>query len=424
MLIWDLMDESDRYRPRMIDFILAERLRSFAAVMLTGPRSAGKTTSAARHAAQVVRLDTPAGAAAFQADPDAALRRTERPVLLDEWQAVPEVLGAVKRSVDGGAPRGSFILAGSVSSDIAANAWPATGRVVRLAMYGLAEREIHGSFGEASEGFLDRIAANDPGALRLPVTVPDLPGYLELALRGAFPEPALRDWTDVERQVWLDSYLEQLLSRDAPRAQPGRDPARLRRYFVALAANTAGLPSDTTLYQTAGIDARTAAAYDALLERLFVAEAVPAFSANRLVRLVRNRKRYVVDAGLVGSALRVTVDDALGDPDLFGRVVDTFATAQLRVELSLAVRPPHLFHLRDQNGRREIDLVVDFGRRGIIGIEIKATAAPRPADASHLAWLRDQLGKRFLAGAVIHTGPEVYELGDRLLAVPLCSLWG
>ncbi len=72
------------------------------ALLLTGPRAAGKTTTARRHAATIVRLDRDAEAVAFRADPDAALRVQTEPVLLDEWQAVPTILGAIKRAVDNG----------------------------------------------------------------------------------------------------------------------------------------------------------------------------------------------------------------------------------------------------------------------------------------------------------------------------------
>jgi hypothetical protein len=40
--------------------------------MITGPRAAGKTATAARHAATIVRLDRPAEAAVFRADADSA----------------------------------------------------------------------------------------------------------------------------------------------------------------------------------------------------------------------------------------------------------------------------------------------------------------------------------------------------------------
>ena len=56
-------------------------------------------------------------------------------------------------------------------------------------------------------------------------------------------------------------------------------------------------------------------------------------------------------------------------------------------------------------------------------MEVKATAAPNMSDARHLAWLRDALGERFLAGAVLHTGPRAFALADRILALPIASLW-
>jgi hypothetical protein len=60
----------------------------------------------------------------------------------------------------------------------------------------------------------------------------------------------------------------------------------------------------------------------------------------------------------------------------------------------------------------------------LIGIEVKASAAPRASDAKHLAWLRDQLEERFVIGVVLHTGPRLFDLGDRIVAAPIAALWG
>jgi hypothetical protein len=76
--------------------------------------------------------------------------------------------------------------------------------------------------------FLDTVA--EGGELHLPADLPDLRGYVDLALRSGFPEPALR-LSAAARQSWLDSYVEQLLTRDAEQVEGGRDPVRLRRYF-------------------------------------------------------------------------------------------------------------------------------------------------------------------------------------------------
>ena len=71
----------------------------------------------------------------------------------------------------------------------------------------------------------------------------------------------------------------------------------------------------------------------------------------------------------------------------------------------------------------EIDLVAELAAGDVVAIEVKATAAPRPDDARHLSWLRDTLEDRFLAGAVLHTGPRKYRLAERVYAVPICALW-
>src|SRR5665254_2859 len=76
------------YRPRLVDGLLADLLTELPALFITGPRATGKTTTAARLARTVVRLDREAEAVAFRADPDAALRGLPEPVLLDEWQVV------------------------------------------------------------------------------------------------------------------------------------------------------------------------------------------------------------------------------------------------------------------------------------------------------------------------------------------------
>ena len=80
-------------------------------------------------------------------------------------------------------------------------------------------------------------------------------------------------------------------------------------------------------------------------------------------------------------------------------------------------------HLRQEQGRHEVDLLVELGAGRVLGIEVKAHAAPGADSARHLAWLRDELGDRFVAGVVLHTGPRVYALGEKIVAAPICTLW-
>ena len=405
------------YRKRLIDPLLAKLLSELPAIMLVGPRATGKTTSAIRHAKSTVRLDRPAEAAAMRADADAALRGLREPILLDEWQAVPEVLGAVKRAVDVDGRPGRFLLTGSVRAALDAATWPGTGRVVRVAMYPLTVGE---RLARPVRPLVDRVAA---GEELFPATdTPDLRGYIDLALRGGFPEASL-DLTERARAWWLEGYVDQLLTRDALTVDSGRDPARLRRYFEAYALNSAGLADHKTIYDAAGINRKTALAYERLLQNLMVVDHLPAWTSNRLKRLTRTPKRYLIDSSLLGGTFGVDTSAVLRDGDLLGRLLDTFVTAQLRAEATVAETRPRLYHARQEQGRHEIDVVVELGGQRVVAIEIKSSSAPTMGDARHLQWFRDQLADRFIGGVVLHTGPGSYPLDDGIFAVPISTLW-
>src|SRR5690606_8078527 len=106
-------DKSHPYRRRLLDELLDELLEQLPAIMILGPRASGKTTTLARRARTTIELDAAAQAAAFEADPDAALRDLDEPVLLDEWQVVPGVLGAARRAIDKDNRPNRFYLTGS-----------------------------------------------------------------------------------------------------------------------------------------------------------------------------------------------------------------------------------------------------------------------------------------------------------------------
>lgn len=406
------------YQPRLVDPLINALLDEFPAISLLGPRASGKTTTAIRHARTVIRLDQPREAEAFRADPDVALRGLAEPVLLDEWQEVPEVLGAVKRAVDTEPRVGRFILTGSVRADLDVATWPGTGRVVDVPMTTLTVRERTGN--PSTPPFLDRIA-DGHGDLPDRIGGYDLGDYVELAMLGGFPEPVLRISPQARRR-WFNAYVRQLTTRDAVHVDPLRDPLKIRRFLTVLANSTAGIVTDTTLYEAAGINAKTADAYERLLRNLFIVEAVPAWFSNRLKRLSGRPKRYLTDTALAAALLRVDRQGLLRNGDLLGRMLDTFVVAQLRAELAVAETEPTLYHLR-QRDNREVDLIVEYGMGHIVGIEIKATATPRPDDARHLAWLRDALGDQFIQGIVLHTGPTCFSLGERIRAVPVAAIW-
>jgi len=407
------------YRERLVDVALDRLVDQLPVFLIVGPRAVGKTYTATRRAATVVRLDVPGQAAAFAADPDAALRGLPEPVLLDEWQVVPGVLGAVKRAVDArGRSSARFFITGSVRSELDEELWPGTGRLLRINLYGMTLREQLGRTRQRS--IFDALA--DGADLAPAEDSPDLRGYVDLARRGAFPVPALQLDDSATRDAWLESYIEQLLTHDVAQLDE-RDPVRLRRFFEACAINSAESVDGTTLAAAAGINQRTADAYTRLLSDLLVLDEVPAYFSNRLKRLVKRRKLYLVDPALIAAALRTDSNGVLLDGALLGHVVDTFVAAQLRAEAAVAESRPRLYHLRQEGGRRGVDLVAEMAGGKIVGVEVKATSVPSRKDARHLVWLRDELGDDFVRGVVFHTGPTAFALTDRIVAAPISSIW-
>lgn len=406
------------YVPRAADDVLRIMLEDHSAVFVTGPRAAGKTTTCTAFARSVLQLADPAVADAVRVAPGSVMSGLDEPILLDEWQEVPTSLQAVKLAVDERPDRGRFIVTGSVRGDQDATTWPGTGRLVRLPMYGLTEREIERRLDEPS-GLTRLLAGHEPPAGRSDADVRE---YVNRALRSGFPEAALAT-PDRSRLRWLASYVEQIITRDAAAVAPGRDPLRLRAYLTALALNSAGVVDDVTLWTAAGIAKDTARAYDSLLQNLLVCDRVPAWTSNRLKRLTLASKRYLVDAGLFAGVLGVTENDVLTNADLLGRVLETFVVAQIRAETALMSPQPRLHHLRTGEGRREIDLVIELGADELAAIEIKATSSPDPGDARHLRWLRRELGDRVRSTVLLHTGPFAVTFDDGTIAAPISSLW-
>ena len=411
-----------KYFPRLADAPLEELFSDLPVVSVVGPRACGKTTTASRLVPNVVHLDQKSVGQAFRADADAALRAVGEPVLLDEWQFAPEVLGAVKRAVDAGSGAGRFLLTGSVSAQFLPAQWPGTGRVTELKMAPLTVRELQGHIGHDS--VLDRLASGDVARLQpavLPAQALDISGYLELALRSGFPEAAMVPARS--RVAWLESYRDQIVSRDAQLAREGIDVTRFGRYLEVVALHSATVTASQTLFDLAGVDRKTVLEYDHLLERLYLLAAIPAWSSRRVQRLVKTPKKVLVDAALMAAIVREDAEGIFFDAELRGRFMETFVAAQLRAELPFARTRPALYHLRDTNGRHEVDFVLAYSRGRIVGVEVKSSGTVTVKDAQHLIWLRDTLGEAFVCGVVLYTGAFTQELSDRIFAVPISTCW-
>ena len=419
------------YLSRIIDTELDILLPILPAVALEGAKSVGKTATAVRRAATVHALDHPGTLDLAGADPQ-RLIAGRRPVLIDEWQRMPESWDLVRRAVDADASPGQFLLAGS-----AAPRTPGThsgaGRIVRLKMRPLSLIERSGSTPTVSLAELLR-GTRKPVVGSTSQSLDDYAG--EVCASGL---PGLRGMHPRAVRAELDGYLDLIIDRDfAEMGLALRRPGTLRRWMTAYAAATATSASFDVLRDAAtpGEGEKPAKTtiqiYRDILERLWILEPLPAWlpTHNHLRRLSAAPKHHLVDPGLAARLLGVDPGGLLDarsarpsiarDTTLIGQLFESLITQSVRVYAQAA--EARVSHLRTHAGEHEVDLIVERGDHRILAIEVKLAATVGDRDVRHLRWLEERVGTDLLDAVVITTGTDAYRRPDGVAVIPAALL--
>lgn len=404
--------------PRAVERLVAdEMLPAFPATLVVGPRGCGKSTSLGRMADTTIDLSVPGVRRAATEDPDGVLRTATGTVLVDEWQEAPEILGAIKRAVDGtrASRVGHFLIAGSVRARNQAATWPGTGRMIRVRMHGLTQAEMaHDAVYNPVDVMFRR---EHPEFASSTLSRGD---YLERIVAGRFP--SVTPLTGRSRGRWFDAYVEQLIDRDAQQvSERATRPAKLRPVLNSCVARTGQELNRDATAKDAGVDYRTADHYIGLLEDLSITLRVPAWHTTRLKRLTKAPKVHVADPGLAAAILNVDATTLGTHATLVGQLFETFVATELATHGETAENPTSMYHYRDRDGR-EVDVVLEQAGR-VVGIEVKSSTSVTASDAKGLIWLRDKLGEEFRFGAVLYSGPIPFELDQHIWALPISSLW-
>lgn len=400
-----------------------ELLEGFRAIVINGPRQAGKSTlvqQVQRGRGPVVTLDEPGALEAALTDPVGFLAGQPEHVAIDEFQrGGNELLLALKAELDRSDRRGQYLLAGSTRFlSTRTLSETLTGRI------GLTEL-LPVSMGErlgVHETFLDGLFTGD-----LPTLVPTPLGrsdYAELIAQGGFPEMVLGPTTNRFRAAWCDSYLRTVTAlANVEQAAEIRRPELVGPLLDQVAVRSAGEIVVSDLSRELQASAGLVEAYLDVLETLYLIRMLPGWTTSRTNRAKRRRVAHLVDTGLAAHVVDQNANDlAQTDSRWLGPLLESFVVSELAKQATWIDRRVAIAHYRDRD-QREVDVVIERGRQ-VAGIEVKATATPRPRDARHLAYLRDRLADRFTLGVVLHTGHQRVVLGDRLVATPISSLWG
>jgi predicted AAA+ superfamily ATPase len=418
------------YRRRVIDDLLDEIQPELPALLLQGPKGVGKTATARRRARSVLALDRAADRELLAADP-ATLSRVDGPVLIDEWQRLPEVWDLVRHEVDEVGAPGRFLLTGS-AMPVGAAVHSGAGRVVtaRMRPLSLAERGI--AEPTVSLDALLRGRARPEGA-----TDVELPRYVEEIVASGFP--GLRGASPRVRALRLDAYLDAVVEREFPeQGLPVRRPETLRAWLRAFAAATSTTASygaildAATPGQTDKPARTTTTAYRDVLSSLWLIDSLDAWmpGTNDLTRLGRSPKHQLADPALAARLLGTDADALLAGseapaPDLqrgtlLGALFEHLVALSVQVYAQLSDASVH--HLRTRNGDHEIDLVVRRPDGRVLAIEVKLSRSVSDADVRHLHWLRDRIGPDLVDAVVITTGRDAYRRTDGVAVVPAALL--
>ena len=393
-------------------------LKDTPVVMINGPRQCGKTTLV-RDFADASRayytLDDDTVLQAARNDPAGFVRGLDR-AIIDEVQRAPDLLRAIKKSVDDDRRPGRFLLTGSadvltlpkVSESLA-------GRMEVVSLYPLSRGEIRG----AKPAFLEKAFAGKLVAPAEPMLGGDL---VRAVLAGGYPE-MLRREDKQRRHAGARDYVKAIVQRDVRDIAEIEKLSQMPRLFQVLAHHSAQLTNLTQLGGKIGLDAKTTGKYVAILEQLFLVRRIDPWFRNRIKRLVKTPKLHFLDAGLLAATLRVSAERIARDRAMRGPIVETFVFSEVIKQLAWLDEPCTLHHYRDKD-QDEVDLVVEDHTGALVGIEVKAAASVNAADFKGLRKLAGASGGDFRLGVVLYDGDKAVPFGEHLYAAPISCLWG
>lgn len=404
--------------PRRIEPRIAEAMLDTPVVLLAGPRQAGKTTLVRQMAGKGLRyltLDDELTLLSAREDPVGMIRSLDRAVI-DEIQRAPQLLLAIKKSVDEDRRPGRFLLTGSANlMALPTVADSLAGRMETLSLLPLSQSEIEGH----SANWIDSVFAGRILKLGTPAVGSDL---VERVLRGGYPESISR--ASAKRRVaWSRQYIDAIIQRDVRDVAGIEKLDQLPRFLRALAQTAGQMCNYTKLGGQVGLDGKTTSRYISVFEQMYLLKRVDVWARNRLNRVVKTPKLQFIDSGLLATLLDLGAEEVQLDRTRFGNVLETFVFGELLKHTTTADGNYRLMCYRDTD-KFEVDVVIENAAGQLVGVEVKAAATVKESDLRGLKKLSSLAGDQFKMGVLLYDGDETMPLGDNIWAAPLSTLWG
>lgn len=361
------------YIARHMEQKILDLSKFFSALLITGPRQAGKTTMLKELAARegigrgYVSLDDLNTRDMAKNDPKLFLQLHKPPVIIDEVQYAPELFSYIKIHVDEHHMPGAFWLTGSQIYRLMRGVQESlAGRVALLHLSPLSQREITGMPARPFMVDFDTLLAESKTIL--PVSVPDM---YERIWKGCMP--GLLSGQS-ERDIFYSSYISTYLERDVRELSGAIDALKFNRFVTAVAARCSQLVNFTALAEDADIDIQTAKSWLNILETLGIVFLLHPYSNNVLKRTIRTPKLYFYDTGLVCYLTRWSSAEVAECGAMSGALLENFTVSELMKSYQNEGLSPYLYFYRDRDAK-EIDVLLE-GNGKLFPLEIKKTATP------------------------------------------------
>lgn len=362
------------YISRHMESKIMELSKSYSAILLTGPRQAGKTTMLRSIAEkenigrEYVSLDDLNTRDMARNDPALFLQLHKPPVLIDEVQYAPELFTYIKIHIDEHREPGAFWMTGSQIFRLMQGVRESlAGRVALLHMSPLSQREIIGTRCVPFSTDLDTLM-NESKSIR-PVATPDM--YKRI-WTGSMPGIVSGQYAD--RNIYYSSYLSTYIERDVRDISGSVDALKFNRFVTAVAARTSQLLNYKALADDSDIDEITAKAWVNILETLGIIFLLHPYSNNVLKRVIKTPKVYFYDTGLVCYLTKWSSPEVAESGAMGGALLENFAVSEIMKSYQNAGLEPYIYFYRDRDAK-EIDVVLE-GDGKLCPLEIKKTASP------------------------------------------------
>ncbi|MEN4098670.1 MAG: ATP-binding protein [Anaerolineaceae bacterium] len=404
----------DTYIPRLLGNQILKAANEFPAVVVVGPRQAGKTTLLMKLFGlqyAIVSLEPPDIRLAAQSDPRGFLNLYPPPIVFDEIQYAPGLLPYIKERIDANRnTTGQYILTGSQNLMLMSQVTESlAGRAAVLKLMPLTRRET----ARITEDSLPWENTSMPG-------LPSI-SLLELwqqILRGSYPEPVTHPSRDA--RLWQASYIQTYLERDVRNLRNLGDLTQFQVFLRALAARSAQILNLSDLARDVGIAVNTAKDWISILEANFQIIVLRPYFANIGKRLVKSPKIYFMDTGLLCYLVGLRDADHASAGPMGGAIFENWVITDLYKTYLHRGEEPTMYFWRTTTGS-EVDLIIET-QSGLVPLEIKMSQTPRVEMAKEIRAFRQACAAKALPGYVIYPGDMALPLGEGATALPLSKL--